>query len=84
MDFNNIEIDVAPQKVQAKTYPSGPRGIGIKTVTQNGKDFKIVFDDGREQIFSIPGWWFGTREEYNSLSEEEKKSYTFYFIEEGS
>ncbi len=84
MDIKSFEVNVEPQKVEAKTYPAGPRGTGIKSVTQNGNDFKITFDDGSEQCFSIPDWWFGTREEYNALSSEEKQSRALYFIEEGS
>lgn len=29
-------------------------------------------------------WWFGTREEYNSISEEERNIYDLHFIEEGT
>ena len=29
-------------------------------------------------------WWFGTREEYNAMTSEEKAEYSLHFIEEGS
>lgn len=37
-----------------------------------------------EKLEKDLSWWFGTREEYNLLSDNEKENYTLYFIEEGT
>lgn len=29
-------------------------------------------------------WWFGTRAQYNAMSNDEKEAYSMHFIEEGS
>lgn len=70
--------------VDAYTFPSGPRGAGIRSVTQEDNTIVFKFDDGSIENFIFPDWWFGTRNQYNELSHEEKTSKQLYFIEEGT
>lgn len=40
-----------------------------------------------ESLSDIPAfcpWWFGTRNEYNAMTAEERNGYSLHFIEEGS
>ncbi len=78
----NISLSVP--EINVSTYPQGPRGTGIKSISQNKNVITVTFDDGRESVLTFPHWWFGTKDEYNSLSEEEKAGYYLHFIEEGS
>lgn len=81
--YNEICAHSETQGVCVKTYPSGPKGRGIKEIIQSKNRLTVVYDDGVTQDFVLD-WWFGTREEYNSLSDAEKTEKSLYFIEEGS
>lgn len=81
--YNEICAHSEAQGVCVKTYPSGPKGRGIKEIIQSKNRLTVVYDDGVTQDFVLD-WWFGTREEYNSLSDAEKTEKSLYFIEEGS
>ena len=75
-------IDVP--SVNAFTFPEGPKGTGIKEVLQDKNNIIFVLDNGNRYFVAFPNWWFGTRNEYNSLTSEERNSKDLYFIEEGS
>lgn len=79
-----LEASVNTPSVNAFTFPSGPRGAGIKSVSQTGNSIIFTFDDDVVEQFIFPEWWFGTRHEYNSLSAAEKTSKMLYFIQEGT
>ena len=79
-----ITAGVSTPEVRAFTMPAGPQGVGIKRVTLSGNIVTIEYDNGNKQTLSLPGWWFGTREEYNAMTSEEKAEYSLHFIEEGS
>lgn len=83
-ECKTISAQITTPRVDAYTFPSGPRGAGIKSVVQDGNNIIFTFDDGFVENFVFPDWWFGTREEYNKLSDYEKKSRQLYFIEEGT
>lgn len=83
-DCNCLCAGIETPVVNACTYPTGQRGNGIKSIKQQENLLTVTYDDGNEQTFELPDWWFGTRNEYNSLSAEEKTSKSMYFIEEGS
>lgn len=77
-----ISIDVPC--VNAVTLPTGPRGAGISEIEQKDNKLTVTYDNGDKQVFELPDWWFGTRDEYNSLSDTEKTEKSLYFIEEGT
>lgn len=81
---NHSCVSIEPPVVNAVTFPTGPRGTGIRSITQQDNTITVTYDDGREQVFLLPDWWFGTREEFNMLSDAEKSEKSLYFIEEGS
>lgn len=81
---NRICVSVETPVINACTLPSGPKGNGIKSIKQHENMLTVTYDNGEEQNFELPDWWFGTRAEYNNLSESEKKSKSLYFIEEGT
>lgn len=84
MDNCNINAFLTTPKVDAFTFQSGPRGIGIKSITQDGNTIIITYDDGKTSSLTFPDWWFGTRREYNNLSANDKMRYYIFFIEEGT
>lgn len=47
------------------------------------QDVKIMLDMLTNSQAYKP-WWFGTREEYNSMTEAERNKYKLHFVEEGS
>lgn len=79
-----ISAGITTPHVDAYTFPAGPRGKGIKSVTQYENTIVFTFDDDSLENFVFPDWWFGTRTEYNNLSDAEKTSKQLYFIEEGT
>ena len=83
-ECNCVYADIQTPQVSASTYPAGPRGNGIKSISQQENRLTVTYDNGETQVFELPDWWFGTREEYNSMSEEERNIYDLHFIEEGS
>ncbi len=83
-DCKIISAGITTPHVDAYTFPSGPRGAGIKSVIQEDNTIIFTFDDESIEKFVFPDWWFGTREEYNSLSDREKTEKQLYFIEEGT
>lgn len=83
-ECRTVDAGIITPQVNAYTFPSGPRGVGIKDVTQEGNTIVFTFDNDSVEKFVFPDWWFGTRSEYNALSEGEKTSKQLYFIEEGS
>jgi hypothetical protein len=49
--------------------------------------YKIMLQelvDNAKEHPSYREWWFGTREEYNSLTQDERNEKLIYFIEEGT
>ena len=84
IEGKKIRASVTVPSADAYTFPAGPRGTGIKEITQTKNEIIIVFDDDTRQVLSFPDWWFGTRNEYNRLSQEERCSKDLYFIEEGT
>ena len=82
--YNDICANTETQGICVKTYPTGPRGRGIKEISQTQNRLIVTYDDDKTQEFMLPDWWFGTREEYNSLPEAEKTEKSLYFIEEGT
>lgn len=82
--MNNLRIDtsIVVPDINVSTYPQGPRGVGIKSITQNGNSLTVTYDDGRTQEITFPDWWFGTAEMYHSMSADEKKKHYIHFIEE--
>ncbi len=83
-DCKIISAGITTPHVDAYTFPSGPRGAGIKAVVQEDNTIIFTFDDESIEKFIFPDWWFGTREEYNRLSDREKTEKQLYFIEEGT
>ncbi len=81
---NRSCVSIDTPSVTACTFPTGPRGIGIKSISQTDNYITVTYDDERTQVLMLPDWWFGTRAEFNSLSETEKTEKSLYFIEEGS
>ncbi len=81
---NNICAEKNTDGVCVRTYPTGPRGRGISEIHQTENRLTVTYDDGVTQDFQLPDWWFGTRDEYNSLPADEKTSKSLYFIEEGT
>lgn len=79
-----INVEIKTPDICVQTYPAGPRGIGIKSIEQEDNKIIMTFDNGQVNVIEIPDWWFGTRNEYNALSEAEKTSKSLYFIEEGT
>ena len=77
-----VEADILIPDVRVCTYPQGPRGIGITLIELDGNEICFHMDNGLIHSIPIPGWWFGTKEEYYALSEEEKKQNVLHFIEE--
>ncbi len=47
------------------------------------KMFEALVENAKEHP-SYREWWFGTRDEYNSLSKDERNEKLIYFIEEGT
>lgn len=47
------------------------------------KMFQELVDNAKKHP-SYREWWFGTREEYNSLTNDERNEKLIYFIEEGT
>ncbi|MBR3868072.1 MAG: hypothetical protein IKM66_02035 [Clostridia bacterium] len=83
-DCNCVYAQIQTPQVNAATYPTGPRGNGIKSIEQHENLLTVTYDNGKTQVFELPDWWFGTRAQYNALSADEKKEKSLYFIEEGS
>lgn len=83
-DCNCLCAEILTPQVKAVTFPTGPKGNGIKSIKQQENRLTVTYDNGEEQIFELPDWWFGTRTEYNALSANEKTEKSLYFIEEGS
>lgn len=81
---NNICARIETPVVNACTYPTGPKGNGIKSIKQQENSLTVTYDNDEKQVFDLPDWWFGTRSEYNSLSASEKTEKSLYFIEEGT
>ncbi len=79
-----LDVKVTTPQINAYTYPSGPKGVGIKEIIQSQNKILFILDDNKERIVEFPNWWFGTAESYNRLSAEDKHKYELYFIEEGS
>lgn len=77
-----MNASITTPEISACTYPQGPRGIGIKSITQDKNNIIITFDDGATQNLKFPDWWFGSIEEYNSLTSVQKREYSFFFIRE--
>lgn len=80
---NIINAGISTPEVNAYTYPQGPKGpqgTGIKSISQDKNKIIITLDDDSTQELAFPDWWFGTREEYNALSYEEKSRYYLHFI----
>ena len=84
MELKTIKAGIKSQAVNAYTFPEGPRGRGIREVIQRKNSLEFIFDDDSRQLVFLPNWWFGTRTEYNHLSESEKNEKDLYFIEEGT
>ena len=82
--YNEICAPSEAQGICVRTYPTGPRGRGRKEISQSQNKLTVTYDDDKTQDFMLPDWWFGTRDEYNSLSEAEKTEKSLYFIEEGT
>ena len=81
---NCNSVSIETPVINVSTLPAGPKGNGIKSIRQHENLLTVTYDNGEEQIFELPDWWFGTRNEYNSLSESEKAEKSLYFIEEGT
>lgn len=77
-----INTDILVPDVKVSTYPQGPRGVGIKSITQQDNYIYITFDDGNGSIINFPDWWFGTKEMYYALSPEERNRFSIHFIRE--
>ncbi len=84
MNCKTVKADIKCPAVNAFTFPEGPRGVGIKDILQDKNKLIILFDNETSKTLEMPNWWFGTRDEYNSLSAEERASRDIYFIEEGT
>lgn len=84
MSEYTVNASISVPEVNACTYPQGPRGTGIQSVSQNKDVITVTLDDGRQFSVTFPDWWFGTRNEYNLLTQEERDSFYLHFIEEGS
>ncbi|MBR5232975.1 MAG: hypothetical protein IKW03_02075 [Clostridia bacterium] len=84
MECKTVKAEIKSPVVNAFTFPEGPRGIGIKEIRRINNVMIITFDDDRQQVLEMPDWWFGTRTEYNNLSESQKYEKEIYFIEEGT
>ncbi len=84
MNKCHIDAFIDTETIDAYTYPSGPRGVGIKSITQDENNIVITYDDGANSVLEFPSWWFGTRADYNKLSPSERAKYYIYFIEEGT
>lgn len=83
-ECNCVYADILTPQVSASTYPAGPKGNGIKSISQQENRLTVTYDNGETQVFELPDWWFGTRDEYNALSSDEKTAKSLYFIEEGT
>lgn len=83
-DCNCIHAEIHTPQVKAATYPTGPKGNGIKSIEQQENRLTVTYDNDETQIFELPDWWFGTRSQYNELSPAERVEKSLYFIEEGS
>ena len=83
-ECNCVNAKLQIPEICVQTYPTGPRGFGIKEIKQEENRLTVTYEDGKTQVFELPDWWFGTRSEYNSLSESEKTEKSLYFIEEGT
>ena len=82
--YNEICAPSEAQGICVRTYPTGPRGRGIKEISQSQNKLSVTYDDDKTQDFMLPDWWFGTRAEYNRLSQAERSEKSLYFIEEGT
>lgn len=83
-ELHNVKVNISQPTIRAVTLPAGTQGRGIKNIKQYENILAVTYDDGEIQEFFLPDWWFGTRTEYNNLSEDNKKSKSLYFIEEGT
>lgn len=81
---NIINASISTPEIKGCTYPQGPRGIGIKSISQDADSIIITLDDNSVHTIAFPAWWFGTADEYNALSSEKKTAYYLYFIKDGS
>lgn len=81
---NCVEAQIICPEICVTTPPTGPRGAGIRHISQEGNRLTVTYEDARTQVFELPDWWFGTRAEYNRLSQAERSEKSLYFIEEGT
>ena len=79
-DCNCVYAEIQTPHINAVTYPAGPRGYGIKSIQQHENRLTVTYDNGETQVFELPDWWFGTRSQYNALSQDEKTEKSLYFI----
>ena len=80
MNVDILNAAISLPQVNAYTYPCGPRGVGISSVTQDDNRIILTFDDNRVTELAFPAWWFGTKEEYALLTYEQKQTYFMFFI----
>ncbi len=81
---NHNCVSLETPVINACTLPAGPKGNGIKSINQQENRLTVTYDNGEKQTFELPDWWFGTRSEYDNLTESEKREKSLYFIEEGT
>lgn len=87
MDKQLLCTNIKTPKLEAYTFPAGPAGKdgrGITEVLGGTNYFTIKFSDGTSQVVEIPGWWFGTRKEFNETPSDELRKYALHFVLEGS
>lgn len=75
-----VNASITTPQVNAYTYPQGPRGYGIKSISQDRNKIIFTFDNGETQEITFPDWWFGSIEQYNALPLEDRSSCYLYFI----
>lgn len=82
MNSDIINVSVTTPQINAYTYPQGPRGVGIAAVTQSNNKIIVTLEDNSVSELDFPAWWFGTKEEYATLSLAQKQSYFLFFIKD--
>ena len=80
MNSDIINASVTAPQINACTYPQGPRGVGIASVTQSNNSIIVTMEDGNTSELEFPAWWFGTKEEYASLDFSQKQRFFLFFI----
>ena len=63
------------------------KGTKVKDLEHDCKDYRESisrYKDEVERLFHLTfsDWWFGTRGEYNVLSEQDKNKYKLFFVDD--